>query len=73
MQTINCVAVDDGAVGKTCLLISYTTNKFLSEYVLAVLDNYTVNSYDQWTVIYCWTAGQEDDDRLRSELLLLSC
>jgi cell division control protein 42 len=68
LSNIKCVVVGDGAVGKTCLLMSYARGEFPQGYVPTVFDNYavTVNVGGSIVTLTLFdTAGQEDYDRLR--------
>lgn len=57
-------------VGKTCMLITYATNKFPKEYVPTVFDNHNCTITDEENESYSitlWdTAGQEEYGKLRN-------
>ncbi|KAM9769786.1 rho-related GTP-binding protein RhoU-like isoform 2-T2 [Menidia menidia] len=67
-RKLNCVLVGDGAVGKTSLVVSYTTNGYPAEYVPTAFDNFTVMVVVDGKPVrvqLCDTAGQDELELLR--------
>ena len=65
-KSVKVVLVGDGAVGKTCLLLSYAQDKLPDEYVPTVFDSYSVTvpmGEDNIELNMFDTAGQEDYDK----------
>ena len=68
MESIKCVIVGDCSVGKTCILIVYTSDSFPADYIPTVFENFAVSIMVDDRPVYLGlydTAGQEDYDRLR--------
>jgi len=67
-KEIKLTVVGDSHVGKTCMLISYTTNSFPTEYVPTVFDNYITKGVFEGNpvdMVLFDTAGDSEYDSLR--------
>nr|KAG5693389.1 hypothetical protein BaRGS_015676 [Batillaria attramentaria] len=54
---VRCVVVGDDAVGKTSMLMGYATNRYPTQHVPAVFDNYAVRESVPETDVNTWSRG----------------
>lgn len=66
---IKCVLVGDGKVGKTSLVVSYSTNGFPTDYVPTAFDNYN-GSYNSFFITLSRDLQRTHADRLPSKIKL---
>ncbi|XP_066515339.1 rho-related GTP-binding protein RhoU [Hoplias malabaricus] len=65
---LKCVLVGDEAVGKTSLIVSYTTNGYPAEYIPTAIDHFTARVVVDGRPVrlqLCDMAGQVEFERLR--------
>ncbi|KAJ6663868.1 hypothetical protein lerEdw1_009949 [Lerista edwardsae] len=68
LRALECVLLGDGAVGKTSLALSYSTNGFPARYVPTALDRFSAVVLVDGAPVrlqLCDTAGQDEFDVLR--------
>ncbi|RVE69475.1 hypothetical protein OJAV_G00078470 [Oryzias javanicus] len=68
LQTIKCVAVGDSCVGKTCLLVTYTSKSFPEQCIPTVFNEYLSELLldGRPVSLHLWdTGGRPDNDKLR--------
>ena len=69
---LKLVVVGDGAVGKTCLLIRYAEDRFPTDYVPTVCDNYkgTTNRSNHLINLSTWDTAGERFQQFATRLFL---
>ncbi|KAG9262643.1 rho-related GTP-binding protein RhoU-like [Astyanax mexicanus] len=67
-RALKCVLVGDGAVGKTSLIVSYTTNGYPAQYIPTAIDHFSARVVVDGRPVQlqlCDMAGQVEFERLR--------
>uniref|UniRef100_A0A8C2KXV3 Si:ch211-133l11.10 n=1 Tax=Cyprinus carpio TaxID=7962 RepID=A0A8C2KXV3_CYPCA len=75
-RRVKCVLVGDAAVGKTSLVISYTTNGYPAEHIPTAFDNFTAMVVVDGRPVQlqlCDMAGRDEFERLREADVFLLC